>query len=68
MLTSDLNDPTSFVNVNGNDKYKALAAQFSFSADGAVTGAAQTATQKDAVMEQYTLTVPSVDHAGCRGL
>jgi copper chaperone CopZ len=60
VLTSDLNDPTSFVNVNGNDKYKALAAQFNFNADGTVTGAAQTATQKDAVMEQYTLTVPSV--------
>lgn len=60
VLTSDLSDPTSFVNVSGNDKYKALAAQFSFNADGTVTGAAQTATQKDAVMEQYTLTVPSV--------
>jgi hypothetical protein len=60
VLTSDLSDPTSFVNTNGNDKYKALAAQFSFNADGSVTSAAQTATQKNAVMEQYTLTVPSV--------
>ncbi|MDM9626610.1 DUF1217 domain-containing protein [Rhizobium sp. S152] len=60
VLTSDLDDPDSFVNVNGNDKYKALVAQFSFNADGTVTGAAQTATQKDAVMEQYNLVVPSI--------
>ncbi|WP_160004963.1 DUF1217 domain-containing protein [Rhizobium sp. 18055] len=60
VLTSDINDPTSFVNVNGNAKYKALAAQFSFNADGTVNGAAQTATQKNAVMEQYNLTVPSI--------
>lgn len=60
VLTSDLSDPASFVNTNGNDKYKALAAQFGFNADGTVTGVAQTATQKGAVMEQYTLTVPSV--------
>ena len=59
VLTSDVNDPNSFVNVNGNDKYKALAAQFSFNADGTVNGAAQTATQKSTVMEQYNLTVPS---------
>ncbi|KQV68196.1 DUF1217 domain-containing protein [Rhizobium sp. Root1220] len=60
VLTSDINDPNSFVNVNGNDKYKALAAQFSFNADGTVNGAAQTAIQKDAVMERYNLTVPSI--------
>lgn len=60
VLTSDLSDPDSFVNVNGNDKYKALVAQFSFNADGTVNGAAQTATQKDAVMEQYNLVVPSI--------
>jgi len=60
VLTSDVNDPNSFVNLNGNDKYKALAAQFSFNADGTVNGTAQTATQKDAVMEQYNLTVPSI--------
>ncbi|WP_431321564.1 DUF1217 domain-containing protein [Rhizobium sp. YTU87027] len=59
VLTSDVNDPNSFVNVNGNDKYKALAAQFSFNADGTVNGAAQTATQKSTVIEQYNLTVPS---------
>ncbi|MBB3540019.1 MULTISPECIES: DUF1217 domain-containing protein [unclassified Rhizobium] len=60
VLTSDVNDPNSFVNVNGNEKYQALAAQFSFNADGTVNGAAQTAAQKDAVMEQYNLTVPSI--------
>ncbi|MBW9115739.1 DUF1217 domain-containing protein [Rhizobium cauense] len=59
VLTSDVNDPSSFVNVNGNAKYKALAAQFSFNADGTINGAAQTATQKNAVIEQYNLTVPS---------
>ncbi|MDQ0559531.1 hypothetical protein QO004_001309 [Rhizobium mesoamericanum] len=59
VLTSDVNDPNSFVNVNGNDKYKALAAQFSFNADGTVNGAAQTTAQKSTVMEQYNLTVPS---------
>lgn len=59
VLTSDVNDPNSFVNVNGNDKYRALAAQFSFNADGTVNGAAQTAAQKSTVMEQYNLTVPS---------
>ncbi|WP_028749378.1 DUF1217 domain-containing protein [Rhizobium mesoamericanum] len=59
VLTSDVGDPNSFVNVNGNDKYKALAAQFSFNADGTVNGAAQTAAQKSTVMEQYNLTVPS---------
>ncbi|MBZ9789403.1 DUF1217 domain-containing protein [Rhizobium sp. 3T7] len=60
VLTSDVNDPNSFVNVNGNDKYKALAAQFNFNADGTVSGAAQTTAQKNAVMEQYNLTVPSI--------
>ncbi|MBB3394137.1 MULTISPECIES: DUF1217 domain-containing protein [unclassified Rhizobium] len=60
VLTSDVNDPNSFVNVSGNDKYKALAAQFNFNADGTVSGAAQTTAQKNAVMEQYNLTVPSI--------
>ena len=60
VLTSDVNDPNSFVNVSGNAKYKALAAQFNFNADGTVNGSAQTTTQKDAVMEKYNLTVPSI--------
>ncbi|WP_112944634.1 MULTISPECIES: DUF1217 domain-containing protein [unclassified Rhizobium] len=60
VLTSDVNDPNSFVNTSGNAKYKALAAQFSFNADGTVNGTAQTANQKNAVIEQYNLTVPSI--------
>ncbi|WP_018902090.1 DUF1217 domain-containing protein [Rhizobium sp. 2MFCol3.1] len=60
VLTSDVNDPNSFVNTTGNAKYKALAAQFSFNADGTVNGTAQTADQKNAVIEQYNLTVPSI--------
>ncbi|TCL75876.1 DUF1217 domain-containing protein [Rhizobium sp. BK251] len=60
VLTSDVNDPASFVNTNGNAKYKALAAQFSFNADGTVAnGAAQTAAQTDKMVETYNITVPS---------
>jgi hypothetical protein len=36
MLTSDVNDPNSFVNVNGSAADKKLAAQFNFNADGTV--------------------------------
>ncbi|MBX5199724.1 DUF1217 domain-containing protein [Rhizobium sp. NZLR10] len=60
VLTSDLSDPTSVVNTQGGDKYKALAAQFSFNADGTVTGTAQTAAQKASVVETYTLNSQSV--------
>ncbi|MBX4932305.1 DUF1217 domain-containing protein [Rhizobium bangladeshense] len=60
VLTSDLSDPTSVVNTQGGDKYKALAAQFSFNADGTVNGTAQTATQKASVIETYTLNSQSV--------
>ncbi|NKL87968.1 DUF1217 domain-containing protein, partial [Rhizobium leguminosarum] len=60
VLTSDLSDPTSVVNTQGGDKYKALAAQFSFNADGTVTGTAQTAAQKASVIESYTLNSQSV--------
>ncbi|ACI53842.1 protein of unknown function DUF1217 [Rhizobium leguminosarum bv. trifolii WSM2304] len=60
VLTSDLSDPTSVVNTQGGDKYKALAAQFSFNADGTVTGTAQTAAQKASVIETYTLNSQSV--------
>ncbi|NLS02587.1 DUF1217 domain-containing protein [Rhizobium sp. P32RR-XVIII] len=60
VLTSDVNDPKSFVNTSANDKYKALAAQFSFNADGTLKNAtAQTTAQKNAVIEQYNVTVPS---------
>lgn len=60
VLTSDLSDPASFVNTQGGDKYKALAAQFSFNADGTVNGTAQTAAQKASVIETYTLNSQSV--------
>jgi hypothetical protein len=60
VLTSDLSDPTSIVNTQGGDKYKALAAQFSFNADGTVTGTAQTAAQKASVIETSTLNSQSV--------
>jgi hypothetical protein len=36
MLTSDVSDPNSFVNVNGSDADKAIAAQFNFNADGSI--------------------------------
>lgn len=36
MLTSDVSDPTSFVNVNGSTADKAMAAQFNFNADGSI--------------------------------
>jgi hypothetical protein len=36
MLTSDVSDPNSFVNVNGSAADKKLAAQFSFNADGTI--------------------------------
>ncbi|MGW9945601.1 hypothetical protein J2W92_000916 [Rhizobium leguminosarum] len=60
VLTSDLSDPTSVVNTQGGDKYKALAAQFSFNADGTVNGTAQTAAQKASVIESYTLNSQSL--------
>ncbi|TCR91334.1 DUF1217 domain-containing protein [Rhizobium sp. BK376] len=60
VLTSDPNDPNSFLNKNGTDAYKALAAQFSFNSDGTISGAtAQTAAQKAAVESQYNYAVPS---------
>lgn len=36
MLTSDVSDPNSFVNLNGSDADKAIAAQFNFNADGSI--------------------------------
>ncbi|TCU19070.1 DUF1217 domain-containing protein [Rhizobium sullae] len=60
VLTSDANDPNSVVNLQGGEKYLALAAQFNFNADGTVNGSAQTATQKNTVMEQYNLNSSAV--------
>jgi hypothetical protein len=60
VLTSDPTDPNSFVNTNGTDAYKQLAAEFSFNSDGTVKGTtAQTADQKTAVESQYNYAVPS---------
>jgi len=60
VLTSDVNDPASFVNQNGNAAYKKIAAQFGFNSDGTISGTtAQTADQKTAVTDQYNVTVPS---------
>jgi hypothetical protein len=41
VLTSDVNDPASFVNTQANDKYKAMAAAFSFGPDGKTTSPLQ---------------------------
>ncbi len=37
MLTSDLSDPASFVNVSGSAAGKAITAQFNFNADGTIS-------------------------------
>jgi hypothetical protein len=60
VLTSDPSDPDSFVNTNGSDAYKQLAAQFGFNSDGTISGSsAQTDDQKTAVESQYNYAVPS---------
>jgi hypothetical protein len=60
VLTSDVSDPNSFVNLNGNDQYKAIAAEFNFKADGTLKNAtAQTADQKSTVTYLYNTTVPT---------
>jgi hypothetical protein len=48
VLTSDRNDPTSFVNTQANAKYQQMASYFNFGADGNTSGTllgAQTAAQ-----------------------
>ncbi len=60
VLTSDVSDPSSFVNQNSGAAFKALAAEFSFNADGTSTGAsAQTAAQATEIEGLYNATVPS---------
>jgi hypothetical protein len=64
VLTSDVNDPQSFVNTlttSDAGSYKALAAAFNFNASGTLdTGVtAQTADQTTSTVESYTFTVPS---------
>ncbi|WP_368517678.1 DUF1217 domain-containing protein [Rhizobium sp.] len=68
VLTSDVNDPNSFVNTASNfstaslqPTYKLIASQFSFNADGTLSGAtAQTAEQKEAMISRYDSMVPSL--------
>jgi hypothetical protein len=59
VLTSDLADPSSAANQMGNARYVALAAAFSFEADGSVAagGAAQTAAQlSETIFRNYEST------------
>lgn len=68
VLTSDINDPNSFVNTAGNFSsaatqatYKLIASQFNFSADGTLSAAtAQTAQQKAGMISRYDSMVPSL--------
>ncbi|TXH99671.1 MAG: DUF1217 domain-containing protein [Rhizobium sp.] len=68
VLTSDVNDPDSFVNTASNFSsaatqatYKLIASQFSFNADGSLSGAtAQTAEQKDAMISRFDSMVPTL--------
>jgi hypothetical protein len=64
VLTSDVNDPASYVNtlnMSNAGSYKALAAAFNFNASGTLdTGVmAQTADQTTNTVEAYTFTVPT---------
>ncbi|MGG6892518.1 MULTISPECIES: DUF1217 domain-containing protein [Rhizobium] len=68
VLTSDLNDPNSFVNTASNFSstsaqatYKLIASEFGFKPDGTLSGAtAQTAQQKEALISRYDNTVPTL--------
>ncbi|GAC1042854.1 DUF1217 domain-containing protein [Rhizobium sp. No.120] len=74
VLTSDVNDPNSFVNTASNfpsasvqtsasvqATYKLIASQFGFNADGTLSGAtAQTTQQKEAMISRYDSMVPSL--------
>lgn len=68
VLTSDINDPNSFVNTAGNFSsaatqatYKLIASQFNFNADGTLSAAtAQTAQQKAGMISRYDSMVPSL--------
>ena len=58
MFTSDLSDPTSFVNVNGSAADKAIVAQFNFSSDGSI--AATTADTDNSYYEANIGSITSV--------
>lgn len=70
VLTSDLNDPNSYVNqlpafqadgttATNKAVYLSLASFFSFNADGTVNGKAQTDEKKASLMANYVTFVPS---------
>jgi hypothetical protein len=63
VLTSDVTDPTSYVNTLTSDKanYKAMAAAFNFNSSGGLDSGVlvQDATQTTSVVEAYTFTVPT---------
>ena len=56
VLTSDLSDPSSFVNKLTDTRFKAFAQQFSFNTDGSVTGTptTQSSTQESNTIALYT--------------
>ena len=57
VLTSDVDDPGSFVNTSANATFQSLAAAFSFGSDGSVDGdAAQTDAQISARKVDYVYT------------
>jgi hypothetical protein len=59
VLTSDLSEPTSYANSLNDERYRNLAAAFSFSDDGSISesGAAQTASQRnDTILAHYETT------------
>lgn len=60
VLTSDLDDPESFVNSLENDDYRDLAARFNFQADGSLADGvpAQTEEQARDLAETYIFDVP----------
>ncbi|THF50948.1 DUF1217 domain-containing protein [Allorhizobium terrae] len=66
VLTSDVNDPNSYVNTLTTNKsdYLAMAKAFSFNTDGTLKNAtAQTADQKTAMEDNYLSVVPSTETA-----
>lgn len=74
VLTSDVNDPNSFVNTASNfpastaftsatsqATYKLIASQFGFNSDGTLSGAtAQTEQQREALVSRYDNMVPTL--------
>lgn len=68
VLTSDPNDPGSFINTASNfasasvqATYKLIASQFGFKPDGTLSGAsAQTEQQKEGLISRYDNTVPTL--------